>query len=399
MTFSVQIVSMLVLFFLSVPVLVFSIQIFSARKPHILDDAPTCLASEQLCSWAVLIPAHNEEQVVANTLKPLLKGAGSLGGRILVVADNCSDGTADLCRQMGVEVVERVSPTKRGKGYALQFGLDHLAQHPPDVVVILDADCTVAAAGVAELAAVSIKSGLPIQSAYLMHAKDGASVSAKVSEFAWLVKTLVRPTGWGRLTGQCQLLGSGMAFPWPVLSRFNLASGHLVEDLRLTADLVRSGVGVRFYPRVRVDSFFPTSTASRSVQSRRWEHGHLGMIATEVPALLAHALRTRNGSSLALALDMLVPPLSLLVLLVLLIAAMEWVLAVFSHDALWFAEWATFLLILIAGAVVRAWSRWGRGILSPTELLQIPRFVLTKLRIYGRFVFKREKDWTRSDRD
>lgn len=398
MTVFLQAGLLLLMLLLSAPVLVFVVQIFAAR-PRASETTPLSRTSVTPFSWAVLIPAHNEEQVVAHTLRPLLARAGSLGGRVLVVADNCSDGTAALCRQMGAEVVERVSPTERGKGYALQYGLDHLAQCPPDVVVVLDADCTVSADGVAELAAASAQSGLPTQSAYLMHAKEGASVSAKVSEFAWLVKTLVRPLGWGRLTGQCQLLGSGMAFPWQVLSRFNLANGHLVEDLRLTADLVKSGVPVRFYPQVRVDSFFPTSNASRSVQSQRWEHGHLGMIVSEVPSLLVHALRNRSCSSLALALDMLVPPLSFLVLLVFLMAAMEWVLAVFSSDALCFAEWATFLLLLLGGAVVSAWSHWGRGILTPAELLQIPRFVLTKLGIYGRFVVKREKDWNRSDRD
>lgn len=390
----------LLMLMLSVPVLVFVAQIFAARPPRLAESScPSSGGCDTSFSWAVLIPAHNEEQVVADTLRPLLGGERASGGRVLVVADNCTDGTAELCRLMGAEVVERLSPTERGKGYALQFGLDHLSRCPPDVVVILDADCTVSANGLVELAAACVESGLPTQSAYLMHAKEGASVSAKVSEFAWLVKTLIRPLGWGRFTGQCQLLGSGMAFPWAVLNRFNLASGHLVEDLRLTTDLAKSGVRVRFHPHVRVDSFFPTSTTSRSVQSRRWEHGHLGMIVSEVPALLAHALRTRNGSSLALALDMLVPPLSLLVLLVFLMAATEWVLAAFTSDALWFAEWATFLLLLLSGAVARAWSLWGRAILTPTELLQIPSFVLTKLGIYGRFVTKREKDWNRSDRN
>ncbi len=399
MTVLIQFGSVLLLLLFSVPVLVFVVQIFAARSTRTSDATSQSVSPKASFSWAVLIPAHNEEQVIADTLRPLLAEGKALRGRILVVADNCTDGTAQLCRLMGVEVAERSSLTERGKGYALQFGLDHLAQCPPDVVVVLDADCTVSADGVAELASACFHAGHPIQSAYLMHAKEGASVSAKVSEFAWLVKTLVRPLGWGRLTGQCQLLGSGMAFPWTVLSRFNLASGHLVEDLRLTTDLAKSGVRVRFLPQVRVDSFFPSSTTSRSVQSRRWEHGHLGMIFTEVPALFVHALRTRNGRSLALALDMLVPPLSLLVLLVFLMAALEWGLALFSSDAFWFAEWATFLLLLLSGAVVRAWSNWGRGILTPAELLQIPRFVLTKLGIYGRFVVKREKDWNRSDRD
>lgn len=400
MTFVLQTGLMLLLLVLSVPVIVFVLEVFAARsKGHAVRSPMSNPSAPREFSWVVLIPAHNEERVVADTLNSLMPFAVGDRGRVLVVADNCTDRTAELCRQMGVSVIERTSLAERGKGYALQFGLDHLRDSPPDVVVVIDADCTVTPEGIRALASASFNSGLPTQSAYLMHARAGASVSAKVSEFAWLVKTLVRPLGWSRLTGYCQLLGSGMAFPWAILARFNLASGHLVEDLKLTTDLAKSGIGVKFLPHVRVDSYFPTAVSSRSVQSRRWEHGHLGMIVAEVPALLIHAVRYRNGQSFALALDMLVPPLSLLVGLVLLMASLDWVLALVGDWAYWFAEWATVLFVLLTAAVVRAWAHWGKGILTPTELLQIPQFMLAKMGIYGRFFVRREKDWNRSDRD
>lgn len=399
MTAFLQIGMLFFLLLLSVPVVVFVLQLLFASDPAQLEKPTQVCVPESNKCWVVLIPAHNEMDVVADTLGPLLTGPMAFPGRVLVVADNCTDGTAALCRNLGAEVVERFSATEKGKGYALQYGLNYLASDPPAVVVVLDADCTVPGSDLARLADNCFRFTAPTQSAYFMHARDGASVNAKVSEFAWLVKTFVRQLGWMRLTGQCLLLGSGMAFPWSVLNRFNLGSGHIVEDLKLTVDLAKAGIAVRFFPQVRVNSFFPTQTTSRAMQSRRWEHGHLGMIISEVPALLSNALRRGNGRAAALALDMVVPPLSLLVVIVVVIAAIGWGLAFFDADAIVYAEWATVLLALIFLTVVRAWYRWGREILTPGELSQVPIFLLKKLGIYSRFVVKREKDWNKSDRN
>lgn len=61
-----------------------------------------------------------------------------------MVADNCTDDTARLASAAGAEVIERHDALLRGKGYALDFGVRHLAQQPPDVVIVVDADCQVA---------------------------------------------------------------------------------------------------------------------------------------------------------------------------------------------------------------------------------------------------------------
>lgn len=386
-----------ILFLCSAPVCVFFLQICHAWLRHTETLSEPAIDMPAGARMAVLVPAHNEEAVLADTLSGLVGGESFF--RTVVVADNCTDATAEIARAAGAEVLIRNDPSLRGKGYALQFGLDHLKLNAPDVVVVVDADCRVSGKELISLAARCLARQVPTQSVYLMHARPGSPVTAKVSEFAWLVKTYVRPLGWSRLMGSCQLLGSGMAFPWHVLASRNLASGHLVEDMQLTVDLAKEGVPVHFCPDIRIDSLFPTSEQSRAVQSSRWEHGHIGMIIHEFPGLMWHALRHRNKRTFALGLDMLVPPLSLLVLIVCILMGIEWMLVLFADAPTWLAQWATLLVLMIGSTVVLAWAKWARSILTAREMLQIPSFVMSKLSIYRRFVTQRETDWKRADRD
>ena len=63
--------------------------------------------------------------------------------RLLLVADNCSDDTAILARAAGADVIERDEPARRGKIFALGFAREALAADPPEIVLIVDADCTI----------------------------------------------------------------------------------------------------------------------------------------------------------------------------------------------------------------------------------------------------------------
>lgn len=385
-----------VLAVVTVPVSVFVTEILVALWPRRRPSMPE--SSAPLQAYAVLVPAHNEGEHLIHTLSTLLATPDPVR-RVLVVADNCTDDTAAVARSLGVEVVERHDPDRRGKGYALQHGVDHLKALAPATVVVIDADCTVSGADVQRLVRESQRSAAPVQGRYLMHARPGAPVGAKISEFAWLVKTSVRQSGLARMVGCCQLLGSGMAFPWAVLAQRSLATGHIVEDLQLTTELAHDSVFVRFLPSARVDSDFPTSDASRAQQSRRWEHGHLSMILSACPRLLGQALWTLDGRRAGLALDMLVPPLSLLVALVAVLGGVTTVLAWWFASMGWLATWALALGLGMGSAVLWAWVSVGRQILTARELWQVPRFVWAKLDIYRRFVRQREHDWKRADRD
>src|ERR1039458_5973497 len=100
---------------------------------------------------AVIIPAHNESVGLLPTVEDVKKQL-RVGDRLLVVADNCTDDTAVVASTAGAELIERVEPTKIGKGYALDFGLNHLSLDPPAIVIFIDADCRITEGTIGQLA-------------------------------------------------------------------------------------------------------------------------------------------------------------------------------------------------------------------------------------------------------
>lgn len=346
---------------------------------------------------AVLVPAHNESSIILTTLNSILPQLLE-GDRLLVVADNCSDDTAALARSAGAEVVERKSDQQRGKGYALDFGVRHLANVAPEVVIIVDADCLVGEGAIERLALCCIGSGRPAQALYLMHAPAGSELKVRIAEFAWCVKNLVRPRGWARLGFPCQLMGAGMAFDWRDLALIDLASGHLVEDLKMGLDFCRHGKPPLFCPDARVTSYFPLSEEGLKDQRTRWEHGHLGVVLSDGPKLLAESIRMGNWKLLGMTLDLLVPPLALLSLAAAAAFIMTWLLLIVS--GLWGPALIASLGVALLGVTIMlAWSQCGRGIISFAMLLYTPFYAAQKISLYLKFLIKRQVDWVRSKRD
>lgn len=352
---------------------------------------------------AVLMPAHNEGRGLRPTLMQALAQLEPQD-RILVVADNCSDDTAAQAREFQeVTVVERFHTTERGKGYALDFGVRHLEtlaaqdQQPPDVVIILDADCTLGPKLLTRIAAVAHGTGRPVQATYLMSAANG-SLKARVAEFAMRVKNLVRPRGMHQLGLPCGLYGTGMAFPWDVAVKAPLASGHLAEDMQLGVRLAQLGAPPLLCEDALVTSVFAKSGEGEASQRTRWEHGHLSMLVGEGPRLLWQSMRPGRGAQLMQVLDMLVPPLALLAML---LTAWTLLTAVLALLLGWGAPLVVSLLgmAMLALAIITAQQRWGDDLLSLGELLRAPFIILTKIPLYLRFLVKRQVDWVRTKRD
>jgi hypothetical protein len=124
----------------------------------------------------------------------------------------------------------------------------------------------------------------------------------------------------------------------------------------------------------------------------------LGMIAAEGPALLLKSLLTFNGSLLVLVLDMCVPPLALLVLMTLVLASIAAVAVAISGMLMpWLLAIA--LLLVLGCAVLAAWFKFGKNILSFSSLAYAPLYMLAKIPLYMRFLVKRQVEWVRSKRD
>jgi cellulose synthase/poly-beta-1,6-N-acetylglucosamine synthase-like glycosyltransferase len=378
---------------LVIPALVFFAEALAAVIPG---DAPSTPIATTPLRLAVLIPAHDEETTIARTLRSAATQLRATD-RLLVVADNCSDQTEQIARDQGAEVIRRESRDLHGKGYALDFGVRHLEKDPPDVVIIIDADCVVESGSLATLAAAAQAAGAPAQAIDLMRAPEGAGLRVRIAGFAWLIKNRVRPQGLQRMGLPCQLMGTGMAFPWACLRASSLATGHLVEDLKLGIELARRGLPPRFCTGVTVSSEFPTSDEGIRSQRTRWEHGHLRAILSEAPKLLCGAIIRRDAALAAMALDLSVPPLALLAMSIAASGLISLWLALTARASLPLFL-ATAAALAFGGAVTLSWRFFGRDTVSGKDLAMAAVYAIWKVPLYLGFLLRPQSKWVRSKR-
>ena len=391
----VNVVSALFGLALLVPVSIFVIEAIAAVFGTPKKDALDLPLSPKT---AILIPAHNESLVIRNTLQCLM---ANLQGseNVVVVADNCSDDTAAIARSFGVTVLERQDNVRRGKGYALDFGLGYLAADAPDVVVVIDADCLVQPNAIQNITRLAMTTDRPVQACYLMEQPPTPTAKSAVSALAFLVKNWVRPVGVQRMGFPCLLTGTGMAFPWTALQTISLASGNIVEDMQLSVDLAIAGKAPIFCEDALVIGCLPQQNDAAAEQRKRWEHGHLQTSLSQIPRLLNAFVDKKRFDLLAMALDFSIPPLSLLILVWLGLcstAAAFMFTGVIAPQVFGLIAVEGLLMLLAVGA---SWIRFGREHVPAKALLGIPFYILWKIPLYFAFLVKPQVEWVRTARD
>jgi cellulose synthase/poly-beta-1,6-N-acetylglucosamine synthase-like glycosyltransferase len=378
---------------LLVPCLVLMVECLAAILP-----ARRAAEGAGAARTAILIPAHDEEGGIGATVTGLLPELGS-GDRLIVIADNCGDGTAAAARSAGATVIERTDAERRGKGFAIAFGLQSLDADPPEVVVLVDADCRISPGGVARLAALARARDRPVQAEYLLAAPPRPTPLAVVSGLAVLVRNRVRPRGLARLGLASQLTGSGMAFPWQVLRHAPETGSNLVEDLVMGLQMALGGHAPLGCPEVQVTSELPAGNQAARKQRRRWEHGQLATLVHYGPRLLAAGLQRGRLDLLGLGLDLVVPPLALLVMMLMAFLGVAG-LAALLHWVSWApAGMGAAALAALALGVGAAWARFGRQTLPFRFLVVVPFYVLWKIPLYvSLLVGRKQKTWERTAR-
>jgi cellulose synthase/poly-beta-1,6-N-acetylglucosamine synthase-like glycosyltransferase len=247
-------------------------------------------------TFAILIPAHNEEHGLPATLRSLaeLDYPRDLV-RVWVVADNCSDSTASVAKAFGVNCLVRHDPVNRGKGFAVAFGLERLLRDAPDVVLILDADCGLNPSAVRVLDACFASGADAAQCAVRSRSADDGATGFVAAVGAAVDETTA--AGLDRLRRSVPLRGTGMAFRRATLQRVPWTAFGLVEDAEYATKLRRAGVRVRHCGDAVVSCDSPGNWADLGKQRRRWRTAGvltskplgLGLIA--VAAAVAFACR------------------------------------------------------------------------------------------------------------
>jgi cellulose synthase/poly-beta-1,6-N-acetylglucosamine synthase-like glycosyltransferase len=228
---------------------------------------------------AVLVPAHDEELLIARTVASLLAAEYPSARRtVVVIADNCTDATAARAREAGAVVWERRDPTRRGKGHALEWAIPRVlageaTAEPVAAVVLVDAD-TLVDPGLLKVFAGELAAGRDwVQSLYLASNPDASwrtqllTYALALFNGAWLLGQDVLGVG-------VALRGNGMCFSAAGLKRQPWAAFGLAEDLEFAWRLRLAGERVYFAPAAKVYGELVSGGGAAAVgQRQRWEHG------------------------------------------------------------------------------------------------------------------------------
>jgi cellulose synthase/poly-beta-1,6-N-acetylglucosamine synthase-like glycosyltransferase len=220
-------------------------------------------------SFAILIPAHDEQLTLPHTLASLRElDYPAEQVCVYVVADNCTDSTQAIAESAGAVCLPRTDPLNRGKGHAIAFGLKTVLPHLPDLVLVIDADCRLNPTALHALAGSFAEGAEAVQCAVRSrNADDGAAgfvaaVGAAIEDG--------RARGFDRLGLPVRLRGTGMAFRRKVLTRVPWLAFGLAEDAQYARQLRRAGVRVRYCGKAVLSCESPSSVGDLCRQRRRW---------------------------------------------------------------------------------------------------------------------------------
>ncbi|MEZ5978691.1 MAG: glycosyltransferase family 2 protein [Planctomycetota bacterium] len=361
----------------------FSLRNRRRPRPHGVPD---------LSGLRIVVPAHDEEEGIGSMLDDLLLKlpSGADMRQVLVVADNCSDRTADVARSRGVRVLERHVKAKRGKGQALEEAFTQLIAHDPEAAffVVLDADSRLGPGAIDQLFRAYGRGAEAVQASYRVADPD-ASARAGLLNLAWLCFNHLRPLGRAQIGFSAGVLGNGFGLSREALLRAPYRAGSVVEDLEYHLRLLRTGVRVEFVPEARVLAKAAPSAKAERKQRARWEGGRLRMAFEHLPRLLWDSVRGQYRF-IEPALDLMLAPLAFhSVLLALGIASGGWGNLV---AAIGFS-------VLLAHVLVAAFA-FGRGANDLQALVHAPFYVLRKLTMLPAIVKRsgRDAEWERTDR-
>ncbi|MEQ8767633.1 MAG: glycosyltransferase family 2 protein [Planctomycetota bacterium] len=347
---------------------------------------------------AVLIPAHDEEHTIAGCVRSILRSRYPRDRfDVYVVADNCRDATAERAAAAGARVVIRDEPSRRGKGYALNFLAAHLRELPGyDGWVFFDADSHVDRHCLAWLARELSAGASCVQGFY-----GCRRARLKGSALPVLAARLFngsRPAGRSRLGFSAGLRGNGMALRPEVHAGSPWRDEALLEDWELALDLAERGIAVRFCREARVFAKSAPSRRAATEQRWRWEGARPRLIQDRLPWLLKNGLAKRNRLALESALDLVTPPLSILAASNALIFTLATLSGAVSAACLAGAG-----LLSLSMSVLLA-DRFDRPSVLRSALSQLPSFLLWKLSFYTR-VLKASRggpvpptSWVRTER-
>lgn len=358
--------------------------------------------SEVNYKFAIVVPAHNEEKIISKTIYSL---SGLIYSRknydVFVVADNCTDQTAQIASEMGATVLERTNPTQKGKGYALRWAFDKILEHEEkyDAIIVVDADSLISGNFLDVMSDYLFRGSRVIQSSDLVLPEPG-NWSVEATRIGFILYNYVKPLGRKVLGLSMGLRGNGMCFSVDVLKEIPWQAWSLTEDVEYGLVLLLNGVRIDFAPEAAVYAQMPIEASNAETQRSRWEIGRYQIIKSYAPKFIYKAFSDRSRAHIDVFIELITPPFVNMMLLVTMltgIGLLLWALALLPvlQVMMWVVLLTTGFVYLFVGLYVG-----GADKELYKSLLRLPLYIGWKIKVYMIAVKNgREVKWIRTERN
>jgi cellulose synthase/poly-beta-1,6-N-acetylglucosamine synthase-like glycosyltransferase len=260
-------------------------------------------------SFALIVAAHNEEQVIQDIIHSLkrLDYPKDLYD-IFVVADNCTDKTAAKSRAEGALVYERFNKSKRGKGYALEWMFDKIFKldRKYDAVVIFDADNLASKNFLREMNN-KLCEGFKVVQGYLDSKNPHDTWITGSYSIAFWTSNRMFQLSRRNLGLSNQLGGTGFCVDTDTLKHLGWGATCLTEDLEFTCKLVLNGHKVGWAHEAVVYDEKPLTLAQSWWQRKRWMQGFADVTGRYFFKLIKKGIVEMNFTSIDCALYSIQP--------------------------------------------------------------------------------------------
>ncbi len=271
----------------------FAVALFSFGK---FEKAPKTTKTN---TFALLIAAHNEEAVIGQ----LVESLNSLDYpkskfRVFVVADNCTDKTAQIAQNEGAVVWQRQDAMHRGKGYAMEFAFKKIFALEDDFeyICVFDADNLVKPDFLQKMND-KINQGYRAVQGYL-DSKNPSDNWLTFSYSLWYwINNRMSQLARGNLNLGCRLGGTGFAVATELIREYGWGATCLAEDTEFTLKLAMNDIKVGWSHEAVVYDEKPRLLGTSIHQRERWMQG-LSEVATEyVKPLVKKVFKDKSTSA------------------------------------------------------------------------------------------------------
>ncbi|MBQ0110088.1 MAG: glycosyltransferase family 2 protein [Clostridiales bacterium] len=257
-------------------VLCYIYQFFYIFNVFLGKDRSLPVKSQKQNKFGVVICARNEENVIGNLLDSINRqDYPSELVKIFLVADNCTDNTAQVGRDHGATVIERFNNELVGKGYALDMLFKKLLDEKDDcdAYIIFDADNLVDKNFIKEMN-VNFNRGYAALTSYRNSKNYGTNWISAGYSLWFLREAKYLNNARMRLGTSCAISGTGFCVSRDIIARNGGWPYHLLtEDIEFSADLIVKGEKIGYSGNSIVYDEQPETFKQSWKQRMRWAKG------------------------------------------------------------------------------------------------------------------------------